>query len=81
MKQNITLSMETELLHQAKQLAAKRRLSLSRLLADDLAEQVAQAQQYELSKRQALAWLEQKFPLGGEGVKNREALHDRQNLR
>jgi uncharacterized protein (DUF2126 family) len=81
MKQNITLSMEADLLRQAKQLAAQRHLSLSKLLAEDLATQVSQAQQYEQAKQQALAWLEQKFPLGGEGVKNREALHDRQNLR
>lgn len=81
MKQNITLAMESDLLRQAKQLAARRHLSLSKLLAEDLALQVGQAQQYEQSKQQALAWLERKFPLGGEGVKDREALHDRQDLR
>jgi phage gpG-like protein len=81
MKQNITLSVESDLLRQAKQLAAKRHLSLSRLLADDLAAHVAQAAQYEQAKQQALAWLEQKFHMGGKGIQNREALHDRQNLR
>ncbi len=81
MKQNITLAMESDLLRQAKQLAARRHLSLSKLLAEDLASQVGQSQQYEQSKQQALAWLERKSPLGGEGVKDREALHDRQDLR
>mgnify|MGYP001562796962 CR=1 FL=1 len=81
MKQNITLSVESELLRQAKQLAAKRHLSLSKLLAEDLAAHVAQAKQYEQAKQQALAWLEQKFHMGGKGIENREALHDRQNLR
>ncbi len=81
MKQNITLSLDTELLRKAKLLAAKRKLSLSRLLAEELAEQVAQARQYDQAKKQALAWLDKKFPLGGIGVRDRGALHEREDLR
>jgi len=81
MKQNITLSLETELLQQAKVMAAKRHLSVSKLLAEDLAARVSEAERYEQTRQQALVWLERKFPLGGLGIKDRDALHDRQNLR
>jgi hypothetical protein len=81
MKQNITLSLDTELLRKAKLLAAKRKLSLSKLLAEELAEQVARTRQYEQAKQQALAWLDQKFPLGGVAIKDRNALHQREDLR
>lgn len=33
------------------------------------------------AKQQALAWLEKKFHLGGKGIKSRDALHDRKDLR
>lgn len=72
MKQNITLSLDTELLRQAKLVAAKRKLSLSKLLAEELAEQVTQTRQHEQAKQQALAWLDKKFPLGGLGIKDRD---------
>lgn len=81
MKQNITLSLETDLLQQAKVLAARRNLSLSKLLAEDIAAQVAQARQYDQAKQQALFLLSQKFALGGQRVRDRDELHDRQNLR
>lgn len=81
MKQNITLSLETELLQQARVMAAKRHLSVSKLLAEDLAARVSEVERYEQARQQALAWLERKFPLGGQGIKNRDALHDRKNLR
>lgn len=81
MKQNVTLSLETDLLQQAKVLAARRNLSLSKLLAEDIAVQVAQARQYDQAKQQALVLLNQKFALGGQRVQDRDELHDRQNLR
>lgn len=80
MKQNITLAVDSELLKQARQLAARRHLSLSKLLAEDLAAQVGLAQQYEQSRKQALALLERKFSLDGKGIADRGALHDRQDL-
>ena len=77
MKQNITLSLDEQTLQQARLLAAKRKLSVSRLLAEDLAEQVAQDRQYEQAKRQAMAWLaEPRLQLGGDYL-SREATHER----
>ena len=81
MKQNITLSLESDILSAAKLLAAKRNLSISRLLAEDLAARVCEAQQYEQMKQQALALLDARFDMGGAKVTSRDDLHDRQNLR
>lgn len=77
MKRNITLSLDEQTLHQARQLAARRKLSVSRLLEEDLAQQVQADQRYEQAKRQALAWLAQSpLPLGGRYLDRQEA-HER----
>lgn len=81
MKQNVTLSIESRLLKRAKLFAARRGVSISKLLADDLQSMVEQETRYEQAKRQALNLLNQKFSLGGQGVRNREELHDRAALR
>lgn len=81
MKQNITLSLDKELILRAKILAAKRRTSISKMLADDLKDLVDQSERYEAAKKRALMNLEKGFHFGGTGMKSREALHDRQNLR
>ncbi len=77
MKQNITLSLDEQTLHQARQLAARRKLSVSKLLAEDIAQQVQADQRYEQAKRQALTWLAQApLDLGGQYLE-REATHER----
>ena len=65
MKQNITLSLDTVVLKHAKQLAAKKNQSVSRLLADELTASVEAEREYQRHQRQALAWLEKGFNLGG----------------
>ena len=81
MKQNVTLALDSDLLVSAKQLAAVRNSSLSRLLADELAAQVGSARAYEQARQQALAMLRQGFHLGGAGIANRDDQHDRAVLR
>lgn len=81
MKQNVTLALDSELLVSAKQLAAARNSSLSRLLADELAAQVGSARAYEQARQQALAMMRQGFHLGGSGSAKRDELHDRAALR
>ena len=77
MKQNITLALDEQTLHQARQLAARRKLSVSKLLAEDLAQQVQADQRYEQAKRIALAWLAQApLELGARHL-DREAAHER----
>jgi predicted transcriptional regulator len=76
MKQNITLALDKELLAQLKILAAKRSTSVSRMLADELTALVERSEQYEQSKRYALAAIDNGFHLGGKRV-FRDELHER----
>ncbi|MGB0129114.1 MAG: DUF6364 family protein [Rhodocyclaceae bacterium] len=77
MKQNITISLDTEVLREAKVLAAKRNTSVSRLLADELEATVRRDQDYERAKRAALDLMENaKMDLGGAPIP-REELHRR----
>lgn len=77
MKQNITVSLDSTTLQRAKQLAARRNLSVSKLLATDLAEQVEADLRYDQARRQAMAWLKEgEFDLGGDYL-SREAVHER----
>jgi len=75
-KQNITLSLEKDLLQKARVLAARRSISVSRLLSEELARIVQQADSFDQARRAALKDLEQGFRLGGEPAK-REDLHER----
>lgn len=81
MKQNITLALDQEILKAARALAAQRGTSISAMLADELHLKVEQQRHYEHSKQIALAMLDRGFPLGGQGIANREALHDRTAFR
>ena len=81
MKQNVTVSIRRELLRHARALAAERRTSISGLLAAELEKQVKQARAYASNRRKALALLKQGLHLGGEGIANREDLHNRARLR
>jgi erythromycin esterase-like protein len=76
MKQNITLTLEQELVRKARVLAAERGTSGSRLLADELARLVTDAERYERAKAQALADLDRGLHLGAQPAP-REALHER----
>jgi len=76
MKQNITLSLEKELIQQAKELAVRRKKSVSRLLGDELRRMVRDAEAYDKAKRAALKDLEQGFSFGGSPA-GREELHER----
>jgi hypothetical protein len=77
MKQNITLSIEKELLKKAKLLAAKKETSVSRLLTEKLVKMVSEDDQYDLAKKRALTILKQGFHLGGRIIAKREELHER----
>lgn len=76
MKQNITLSLDVGLLREAKVLAARRNTSVSRLLADELAEHIHRDHAYERAKRAALSLMKEGLPLGGKPL-SREELHER----
>ena len=81
MKQNITLALEQEDLQAVRVFAAQQGLSVSAMLAGDLREKIGKERRYEHSKQIALAMLDQSWSLGGHGIEDREALHDRASLR
>jgi hypothetical protein len=51
------------------------------MLAEELLEKVGNNRRYEHSKQIALSMLETPWSLGGLGLGDREALHDRTSLR
>ncbi len=77
MKQNITLSVEQNLLRRARALAAQRGTSISGLLAAELERLVNNAQEYERARTRALARMESGYHLGGGKLPSREELHER----
>ena len=57
------------------------RKKIGSMLADKLRRAVAHETSYQQAKTKALAQLSAAFRLGGRKTSEREALHDRQNLR
>lgn len=76
MKQNITLSLDKELLRKAKVLAAQQGTSVSGLLTRYLEQLLNAEEAYETARERALTWLEQGFHLGGK-LPSREEWHAR----
>lgn len=76
-KQNITLSLDRDVLKKVKGLAAKKDVSVTRLLAEELRKIVREDDQYESSKRRATARLRKGFHLGGLTFTRRDELHER----
>jgi len=77
MKQNITLSIDRELIQYARVLAARRRTSVSRMLSEELQKLIEDSKNYERAKRQALDYMTKGFHLGGKIAVSREDLHER----
>ena len=75
-KQNLTVQLDRETIRKAKILAAKRRTSVSGLLASQIRESVEADDAYESARRTALDLLEKGFRLGGTRP-NRDELHER----
>jgi len=75
-RQNVTLSLDKELLGRLRVVAARRGTSVSGLLRQEL-ERVAERESGdEAARRKALALLEQGFHLGGRPA-SRDQLHER----
>lgn len=77
MKQNITISLERQMVRKAKILAAKHGTSISGLLAEQIEVLVGEEEAYEHAERQALALLDQGFHMGGIMRISRDELHER----
>lgn len=77
MKTNLTLSVDSELLRDAKVLAARRGTSVSRMMAEQLEELVRRDREYERARQRAVARLEKGFDLGWTPPASRNELHER----
>jgi hypothetical protein len=80
-KHNITLAIDGALLKRARAVAARRGLSVSALLAEELRTLVADDLEYGSALRRARAMLDEGFALGGARVTDRGALHERHRIR
>lgn len=80
MKQNITLSLDKELIRQIKILAAQKSTSISALLTEELKELCEKNDAYEQAKQRALKSLKQGYAIGGNYF-TREEMYDRKNFR
>jgi len=77
MKANITLKLDTDLLRQARILAAEEGKSVSALLAARLEELLQRRKAYDRARRRALARLSQGFNLQWTPPASRDELHER----
>lgn len=79
--QNLTVSLDRDTIRRAKVIAARRGVSVSRLVAEIVERMAGDDDAYRAAMREALETLEQGLDLGGAAPIEREALHDRSALR
>jgi len=77
MKQNITLSVDKNLIKKGKVIAAQKDTSVSKMLSEQLRQMVEDNEQYETAMRSALQTLKKGYHLGGKITWKREDLYDR----
>jgi hypothetical protein len=76
-KQNVTVSLDRQIIQKAKIVAARRSTSISGLLAHQIEVLIGEEEAYERAERQAMALLDQGFHLGGVIRAGRDELHER----
>jgi hypothetical protein len=77
MKTNVTLKLDTDLLREARVIAAEQGRSMSALLADRLEATVRDRKAFDKARRRALARLHTGMDLRWAPPKSREDLHER----
>jgi plasmid stability protein len=78
---NITIAIDEDVLQAARVAAARRGVSVSALLREQLVRIAKGDEQYESARRAALDWMERGASLGVGPRLSREELHDRDALR
>jgi hypothetical protein len=76
-KANVTLTIDVDLLREARVLAADQGTSVSAMLRDRLEELVRGHRSYEIARRRALARLRKGLDLGWTPPRSRDELHER----
>ena len=77
MKQNITLSLDKELIRKLKHVAIERKTSISGLLTDQLKRVLEHGEEYEEARKSAVTLLKRGLNLGGKIRATRDELHER----
>ena len=77
MKQNITLSLDKELLRKVKHVAVERGKSITGLLVEHLEHLVEQDEEYERAQKKAVALMKHGLKLGGKIRPSRGEWHER----
>jgi hypothetical protein len=77
MKSNVTLKIDTDLLREARILAAMEGTSISALLAARLEQEVRRRREYDQARKSALAHLRRGFDLNWTPPRSRDELHER----
>ncbi|MEI9479951.1 MAG: DUF6364 family protein [Deltaproteobacteria bacterium] len=77
MKRNITLSLDRDLIKKAKVISARRMVSVSQLLSNEVTRIIDEDEGYEENRKLALSLLEVGYHLGGAITGTREELHER----
>lgn len=80
MNQNLTVTLDRDLVRKLRVLAAKRDTSISGLLREELKRLVERSDRYERAMKRAITTLARGYHLGGAPAR-REELHDRARLR
>ena len=78
---NITIKIKSDLAREVRVFAARRGISLSRLVEEQLEAVVREDQAYAAARQRALRQLKKGFDLGWEKPADRDELHDRESLR
>jgi hypothetical protein len=76
-KTNLTLSLEADLVREAKVLAARRGTSVSRLMSEKLEELIRRDKDYETARRRAMSRMSRGFDLQWIRPSSRDELHER----
>ncbi len=77
MKRNLTVQLDESVIQRARIVAARRSMSISRLVSEEIKRVAEQDTSWQVAKKAALGQLNRPFHLGGGKLPRRETLHDR----
>ena len=77
MKRNLTIQLDEKVIQKARIVAAKRSMSISRLVGEEISRAADKDMAWENAKKTALRQLDNPFHLGGGKLPSRESLHQR----
>ena len=77
MKRNLTVQLDEDIVQKARVVAAKRSISISRLVSEEIKKAAEKEDYWATAKKTALQQLSHPFHLGGSKLPARESLYDR----